>query len=87
MSFLKKLLGGGNDKQPQVTIHTTKSPEDLGNLADVVKQALDLQTQFQGQVGQDYSQMSSGELMKPSRLMNTTWFGPGRVAGPWADGR
>ena len=63
MSFLKKLLGGADNQQPQVTIHTTKSPEDLGSLADVVKQALDLQSQFKGQVGQDYSQMSSGELM------------------------
>jgi len=51
MSFLKKLLGGGEDK------------DKTGGLADVIKQATDLQNQFKDQVGQDYSQMSSGELM------------------------
>jgi Zn finger protein HypA/HybF involved in hydrogenase expression len=51
MSFLKKLLGGGDDQQKS------------GGLSDIIKQATDLQNQFKGQVGQDYSQMSSSELM------------------------
>src|SRR6187401_1122196 len=35
-------------------------------------------------VGSGRNGSSSAELMKPSRLMNTTWFVPGRVAGACA---
>jgi Zn finger protein HypA/HybF involved in hydrogenase expression len=63
MSFLKKLLGGNDDdKKPKVTI-TNISGQNLGNLDEVVKQALDMQSHFQGQTQQDYSQMSSGDMM------------------------
>jgi LSD1 subclass zinc finger protein len=50
MSFLKKLFGG-NDQQKS------------GGLADIIKQAQDLQTQFQGQTQTDWSQTSTSELM------------------------
>src|SRR5688572_5286757 len=64
MSFLKKLFGGGdnNPQQPSVTV-TNVSGRDLGDLGDVVKQALDLQKQFSGQVNQDVQNMSTSELM------------------------
>jgi len=63
MSFLKKLFGGGNENpQPNVTI-TNVSGRDLGNLDDIVKQALDMQKQFSGQANQDVQNMSTSELM------------------------
>lgn len=65
MSFLKKLFGGGDDAKPKVTITqvNVRGGQDLGNLADVVKQALDLQQQFKGQTQQDVQNMSTSELM------------------------
>lgn len=62
MSFLKKLLGG--DKEPKVKVTITNiSGQEVGNLGDVVKQALDMQEHFKGQTQLDYSQMSSGDMM------------------------
>lgn len=53
MSFLKKLFGGGEEQ----------GQEKQGGLGDIIKQAKEMQQQFQGQTQVDYSQMSSGELM------------------------
>lgn len=53
MSFLKKLFGGGDDQ----------GQEKQGGLGDIIKQAKEMQQQFQGQTQVDYSTMSSGELM------------------------
>ncbi|MBC8066653.1 MAG: hypothetical protein H7Y17_17620 [Chlorobia bacterium] len=53
MSFLKKLFGGGDDQGQQ----------KQGGLGDIIKQAKEMQQQFQGQTQVDYSTMSSGELM------------------------
>lgn len=53
MSFLKKLFGGGDDQ----------GQEKQGGLGDIIKQAKEMQQQFQGQTQVDYSTMSSGEMM------------------------
>lgn len=53
MSIFKKLFGGGDDKEQ----------EKGGGLADIIKQAKDLQNQFAGQTQLDYQSMSSSELM------------------------
>jgi NADH pyrophosphatase NudC (nudix superfamily) len=59
MDFIKKLLGGG--KQPDVTVVNVSGQET--NLADVIKQAQQLQQQFAGQAGQDASTMDVNQLM------------------------
>jgi NADH pyrophosphatase NudC (nudix superfamily) len=63
MSFLKKLFGGDKEQQqPKVTV-VNVSGREVGDLGDVVKQALDLQKHYQGQTQMDHSQMSTSELM------------------------
>src|ERR1043166_7226803 len=63
MSFLKKLLGGGEKEPPPEVAVVNVSGTDVGNLEDVVKQALEMQQHYAGQVQQDQSQMSVSELM------------------------